>query len=263
VTYLQGSVQGLAVGSPVDMFGFQIGNVTAVQLEVDPAHGHAQVRVSMEVQPERFLSANEIAQNSSLASVQTMVDNGMRVETATSSLITGSSMISLTFVPNAPPSKVTMEGDEMVLPSQSGAGLSGIEDALAAVSGKLAAMPLDKIGQNLNNLLSHADSTVNDPDLKQSLHELNQSLQSVRHLVAETDRGATPLMQRLPEISQQLQQTIAHANEALNSYGGDSNFHHDLDQVLGQLNETATSLRTLADFLKRHPSALLFGRNGP
>ena len=263
VTYLHGSVQGLSVGSPVDMFGFQIGNVTGIQLKVDPAHGSARVRVSMEVQPERFLSEDEITRNSSLASVQTMVNNGMRAETTTSSLITGSSVISLTFVPNAAPFKVTTEGDQMVLPSQPGSDLSGIEDALSVVSTKLAAMPLDQIGQNLNTLLSHADSTVNDPDLKQALHELNQSLQSVRHLVAETDRGATPLMQRLPDMSRQLQQTIAQASEALNSYGGDSNFHHDLDQVLEQLNETATSLRTLADFLKRHPSSLLFGRTGP
>ncbi|WP_428484820.1 intermembrane transport protein PqiB [Rhodopila sp.] len=263
VTYLRGSVQGLAVGSPVDMFGFQIGNVTGIQLAVDPRRGQAQVRVSMVVQPERFLSEDQITQNPPLTSVQAMVNNGMRAETNTSSLLTGASMMSMTFVPNAAPVKVTTEGDEIVLPSQSGTGLVGIEDALSGLSTKLSSMPLDQIGQNLNSLLSHADSTVNDPDLKQALHELNQSMQSVQHLVAQTNRGAGPLMQRLPEMSRQLQQTIAHANEALNSYSGDSNFHRDLDQALEQLNETATSLRTLADFLKRHPSSLLFGRNGP
>lgn len=263
VTYLDGSIQGLDVGSPVDMFGFQIGNVTGIELKVDPAGGHARIRVAMAVQPERFLSDDEIARNPPLRSVQALVDNGMRAETTTSSLITGSSVMSMTFVPNAPPVKLTTEGDQIVLPSHSGSGLAGIEDALTAVASKLSAMPLDQIGQNLNNLLLHADETVKNPDLKQSLHDLSQSLQSVKHLVGETDRGATPLMQRLPEISRQLQNTITHANDVLDSYGGDSSFHRELNQALEQLNETATSLRTLADFLKRHPSSLLFGRNGP
>ncbi len=263
VTYLESSVQGLAVGSPVDMFGFQIGNVTGIQLKVDPAHGHARLRVSMEVQPERFLSEEEITKNSALTAVQAMVNNGMRAETSSSSLITGSSMIALTFASNAPPFTVTKEGEALVLPSQPGSGLPGIEDALSAISNKLAAMPVDQIGQNLNKLLVHADGTISDPDLKQALSELNKSIQGVRQLVAQTYRGTAPLMQRLPEMSRQLQQTIAHANEALGSYGGDSSVHRDLDQVLEQLKQTATSLRMLADFLNRHPSSLLFGRKGP
>ncbi len=263
VTYLEGSVQGLAVGSPVDMYGFQIGNVTGVQLKVDPVAGRAHVRVSMEVQPERFLSDAEAAQTTPLVSIQAMVNNGMRAEVSSSSLLTGSSDISLTFVPDLPPAKITQEGEEIVLPSQAGTGLAGIESALSMLSNKLSSIPLDQIGQNLNSLLSHADSTVSDPDLKQSLHDMQESLQSIKHLVAQADNGATPLMQRLPEMSKELQQTIAHANEALSSYGGNSDFHRDLDQVLAQLNETATSLRTLAEFLKRHPSSLLFGRSGP
>lgn len=263
VTYLQGSVLGLGVGGPVDMFGLQIGNVTGIQLKVDPARGTARVRVSMEVQPERFLSDDEIARNPPMDAVQAMVNNGMRAETSTSSLITGSSVITMAFVPGAPPVKLTMEGDEIVLPSQPGSGLSGIEDALTAVSSKLSAIPLEQIGQNLNSLLSHADSTINDPDLKQALSAFKQSLLSLRDLAAQADRGAGPLLQRLPEMSRQLQQTISRAGEVLNSYGGDSNFHRELDQVLQQLNETAVSLRTLADFLKRHPSSLLFGRTSP
>lgn len=263
VSYLEGSIQGLAVGSAVEMFGFQIGNVTGIQLKLDPAQGHARIRITMAVQPERFLSDEAIAKNAPLASVQALVDNGMRLEIASSSLITGSSIVSLRFVPDAKPVQLTMEGDEIVLPSQPGSGLSGIEDALSTVSNKLSAIPLDQIGQNLNNLLSHADTTISSPDLKQALRELNQSLKSIQHLVAQTDKGTAPLLQRLPEMSRQLEQTIAHANDALSSYSGNSDFHHELNQALQQLSETATSLRTLADFLKRHPSSLLFGRGSP
>ena len=48
-TYLQSSVKGLAVGSEVDIYGMQVGNVTDIRLELDEATGSARVRVGMEI----------------------------------------------------------------------------------------------------------------------------------------------------------------------------------------------------------------------
>jgi len=37
---------------------------------------------------------------------------------------------------------------------------------------------------------------------------------------------------------------------------------HQLTRMMAQLDETARSIRTLADFLDEHPEALLRGRTG-
>ncbi|MCQ8241880.1 MlaD family protein [Acetobacteraceae bacterium KSS12] len=262
VTYFRNSVKGLGVGSPVDLFGLQVGTVTDVKLLLNNTTGDVRVRVAMEIQPERVFSEEEIKAGSVRQITQAMVNNGLRAETDSSNLLTGSSIISLAFVPKAPPVEVVTEDNALVLPSQSG-GLSGIMESLSTVSAKLAAMPLDQIGDNVNSLLAHADGTLNGPDVKQSLRELNATLRNAQSLTARADQGLAPLMQRLPQITQQLQQAVTHADSVLSSYGGSSDFHRNLEQTLHQLNDTVRSLRLFVDFLNRHPSALLFGRGKP
>ncbi|MCQ8278597.1 MlaD family protein [Acetobacteraceae bacterium KSS8] len=262
VTYFKNSVKGIDAGSPVTMFGLQIGSVTGVSLQLDKAKGTARVRVAMEIQPERVLPDDLDAPATIESTARALVNNGLRAETGTGNLITGSSEISLAFVPNDTPASISMEGDAIVLPSKAG-GVSGIMESVSAVADKIAAMPLTQIGENLNNLLAHTDSTVNGPQMRQALASLTETLKSVQHLSQHADQGITPLMQRLPAIADQLQGAVTHANAALAAYGGDSDFHHSLQQTLDQLNETARSVRLLADFISRHPSALLLGRHKP
>ena len=262
VSYFKSSVKGLAIGSPVDMFGLQVGNVTDVKLLLNRDTGDAQVRVAMEIQPERVFSDEEMSHGTLTEVTQALVNNGLRAETDSGNILTGSTVISFSFVPNATPEKITMEGNAIRLPSKSG-GINGIMDSLSTVADKIAAMPLVQIGDNLNNLLAHTDGTVNGPELKDSLKQLSSTLQSVQHLATHADQGITPLMQRLPHIADELDQTVAHANTLLSSYGGNSDFHHSVQQTLDQLNETARSIRLLVDYLSRHPSSLLLGRGKP
>jgi paraquat-inducible protein B len=86
----------------------------------------------------------------------------------------------------------------------------------------------------------------------------------VQHLVHTTDKGVQPLLQKLPQISAELQQAVAHASDALgeSGYGGNSDFQRNLSTLLDQVSDAARSIRLLADFLDRHPEALLTGRSG-
>jgi paraquat-inducible protein B len=71
-----------------------------------------------------------------------------------------------------------------------------------------------------------------------------------------------PVLKRLPQMSADLQQAVAHANAALGEggYGGNSDFARNLSNLLDQVNDAARSIRLLADFLDRHPEALIRGR---
>ncbi len=54
VLYFQSTTAGLGVGSPVQIYGIPVGNVTDIRLELDPGQATARVRVAIEVQPERL-----------------------------------------------------------------------------------------------------------------------------------------------------------------------------------------------------------------
>ncbi|GBQ86299.1 paraquat-inducible protein B [Gluconacetobacter johannae DSM 13595] len=258
-TYLTSSVSGLAVGAQVTMFGIQVGTVTSVKLDLDPKAGKARVRVGMEIQPERILDEDEIHHDAMAGMVQALVDNGLRASVDTASFLTGEAVIGLNFVKNATPAVVQAEGTTLVIPGKAG-GMGGIMDSLSTVADKIAAMPLTQVGENLNNLLAHSDARINSPEVRQAIAALRDSLRSVQGLAGDARHGMHPLFERLPQMSEQLDKTLKNANVLLASYGGDTDFHRDLQHMLVQLDEAARSLRFLTDFLNRHPSALITGR---
>ncbi|WP_407066024.1 PqiB family protein [Acetobacter sp.] len=258
-TYLSSSVAGLAVGSSVSMFGIQIGSVTDVKLQIDQTTGRARVRVAMDIQPERVLSPEQIHSDTMVSTLQALVANGMRASAASVSMLTGETNISLDFVKATNDVKTYMEGNTLILPSQAG-GISGIMQSLSTVSDKLAAMPLDKIGDNANNLLAHVDQRINSPEVRQALVNLRDSLKSLHDLSDSANKGLQPLMKRLPEMSDQLDRTLKNANKLLASYGGDTDFHRSLQAMVVQLGETARSLRFMTGFLANHPSSIVTGR---
>ena len=263
VLYFQSSTAGLGVGSPVQLYGINVGNVTDVRLELNPADATARVRVAIDIQPERLIAIGGDPTEDPLKTTQRLVDHGMRAELTTLSYLTSSLAVSFEFPKDAPHVTVTKEGDAIVLPTQAG-GLGGITTALANISQKIDAIPFAAIGDNANGVLSAVRSVLGGPELKNALTALSGTLVDVQGLVKRTDAGLSPLMRRLPEVSNDLQQTLARANHLVGSvdagYGSNSQFSRDLERLMAQLNDGVRSIRLLADFLDRHPEALIRGR---
>lgn len=262
VTYLTDSVAGLGVGSKVVVFGLQVGEVTDIKLQLDARNGSARVRVAMAIQPERAFPDGVQTGEPPEEITRKLVANGLRAQLSSESFITGASDIALQFVPKAPPAQISMEGDAIVLPSQKG-GFSGIADSLADVAAKLDSLPLNQIADHLDGVLAGASNTLNGPDLKESIRQLAGTLKSIHALADKTNNGLTPLLRKLPAMSDQLEGTLRHANTLLASYNGDSDFGANLNSLLRQAADAARSLKLLADYLDRHPNALVFGRNPP
>ena len=249
VTYFESSVRGLSRGAPVEFFGIQVGTVSSVNLDLNPATGDARVRVRLEVQPERIMSEDEVKTDDTMESTRRLVQRGMRTQLQTVSYLTGQRVVALDFVANPRPADVVMEGGDIVLPSQGG-GLDNILVAASDIAGKLDRLPLDQIGQNLNGALRSASGAMN----------------SVQDLVKKADAGLTPTLKRLPEITASLQEAVAKAGRTAGSieasYGSNSQFGRELERAMTQVGDTARSIRLLADFLDRHPEALIRGRGG-
>jgi paraquat-inducible protein B len=260
VTYFQTSVQGLARGSAVEIFGVPIGAVTDVHLAYDPQGRHFVARVAFDLQPERAFKPGDY-HNVSGAEVRALVSQGLRVVLDSSNLLTGQKQLSLQYVPRAKEAIVVDEGGALVLPSQAG-GLDGISTAVADIAAKLDRIPFEDIGNNLNNALRGVSDTVGSQDLRSALHSLSYTMKDARHLVHEADTNLGPALARLPTIAGELQTAVEHARDALGSggYGANSDVQRSLARMIDQVGDTARTVRLLADYLDHHPEALITGR---
>ncbi|MDQ1077888.1 intermembrane transport protein PqiB [Pseudoroseomonas cervicalis] len=263
LVYLEGSVRGLSPGAPVELRGIRIGSVTRVELAYDRDTERFRVPVRIAIEPSRIAFPAGRPQLEVMAMAQHLVDQGMRFVLRSGNLLTGQKVLSAEMVPEAPPVRLHVEGEMIVLPSSGGDG-DDIMAAVSAVAGKLERFPLDEIGRNLNGALAAVNGVASSPALRQSLENLAGALAGVEELVRKADGGLTPLLRRLPEIANNLDQTVRSARSAIASiergYGGDSQVNRQIDRTLQQLSDTARSVRLLADFLERHPEALIRGR---
>ena len=209
---------------------------------------HARARLD-HVQPERILDTATARKEDVEAVSRRMVANGLRAELKTASYLTGQLVLSMQYVPSAGKADVRTEGDAVVIPSQGG-GIDNILTAVSDFSTKLQNLPLDQIGDSLNTALRSAANTLG----------------SVEGLVKKTDAGLAPTLRSLPQLTASLQDAVSRAGRVFGSldasYGSNSSFNRELERAMSQLGDTARSVRVLADFLDRHPEALVRGRSG-
>jgi paraquat-inducible protein B len=260
VAYFQSSVQGLARGAAVQIFGVPIGAVTDVHLALDPHGQHFVARVAFELQPERAFKPGDY-HNVSAPEVRELVAQGLRVVLDTSNLLTGQKVLSLQYVPSAKEATVAEEEGALVLPTQA-SGIDGITTALSDIAAKLDRVPFEDIGNNLNAALKAVGDTAGSQDLRDAIASLSATMKDARHLVHQADENLTPALAHLPTIAGELQAAVEHVRDALGSggYGANSEVQRSLARMIDQVGDAARTIRFLAEFLDHHPDALLFGR---
>ncbi|CAK7192300.1 Intermembrane transport protein PqiB [Commensalibacter sp. Nvir] len=260
VTYVTSSVKGLSKGSRITLFGLQVGTVQDISLQVNRKANKTRVKIIMDIQPERVFSLHENYDASFLwDTTKALIANGLKASIDNDNFLLGTSLISLNFVKTDTIITPSKEDGMLVIPSQTG-GMDGIVNSMSAVTSKIAAMPLEEIGNHLDQLLMHTDQKMKSPDVKNTIKSIRISMQNLSELSKKLNKGSTPFLEQLPEINDQIQNTLKNANALLVSYGGDTDFHRNLQQLMVELNQTSRSLRFLSDFITQHPSALILGR---
>ena len=273
ITYMSGSVKGIAPGSPVLLFGQRIGSVTDAHLEYVPDQDALRVPIKFSIDRSRIAVAGSRAANpaanssgrtvSSIAIIRSLLTNGMHVELQSTSLITGQQAVALVFGDKVPEARITREDGAILVPGTVG-GFDDVASSAASILRKVDQLPIAQMGATVQHMLASLDGTVGGPELKQTLDTLNQTLGSVHTLVQNTDAGLEPMLHKLPQIASSLQDTATRADHLVGSvesgYGANSDFRRQMDRLLDQVTEASRAVRQLADFLDRHPEALIRGR---
>jgi len=265
VAYFTGSVRGLAVGAPVELYGIPIGSVTDIQLQFDPIGHRARVAVHFIVQRERIFGLGAVPSTPPIEVARGLMASGLRAQLRSANLLTGQLLLAMDFFGNLPPATAEQQGGEIVVPSVPG-GLEGLTSSLTQIMQKLQALPLDDIGRHLESALAGVDALTNGAELKTSLRTLSATLAGAQELVRQANTGVAPALARFPQIAASLQSTLDRASKLVASadagYGSNSQVRRDLERLMDQFSDAARSVRLLADFLDQHPEALLRGRTG-
>jgi paraquat-inducible protein B len=260
VSYFPGSVSGLGRGSEVTMHGLVVGHVIDVRLVYDPKKDAVLAPVRYEVEPERVIGVGARIYATPHEAVDALIQRGLRASLQSASFITGAQQVALDFVPRAPPAKTEIVGADFVLPTTTGGGFAGLEQAANTLLSKVGTIPFDSIGKDLEGILK----AVNGPELQDSLKSLAATLASAETFTQNLDHGTASAFKQLPQMANQLQKAVTNTNRLMVSldsgYGDNTKFNRELDRLLVQLNDAVVSIRSLADLLARHPEALLKGR---
>jgi len=126
---------------------------------------------------------------------------------------------------------------------------------------KLEKLPIDEIGNSLLNTVRNAEQITNSAELKQAIVNLNQTLKNANQFTADFNKKITP---QLNSATAQLNTTLKQADKTLADIGTavnpDSGLYRQLNRAMKELADAAHSIRVLAEYLERHPNALIYGK---
>jgi paraquat-inducible protein B len=224
------SVRGLAPGAPVEFRGIPIGEVVSINAQVDAKTFEFSVPVTIQLDAQRLgVKIEHLAPGVDLEAIRrqvvdSLVSHGVRAQLQTGNLLTGALFVALDFFPEAPPAKIDWSQKPVQLPTLPGE-LEAIEASVANIIKKLDKLPIQAIGEDLRKAIA---------DLDQTLVSARRALDNADKLVGNADKLIEP-----------------------NSVLGEQ-----LGNTLDEVSRAARALRVLADYLERHPEALIRGKTG-
>ncbi|MDD5035474.1 MAG: MlaD family protein [Methylococcaceae bacterium] len=284
--YFDGSVNGLNIGAPVKLKGVAVGKVTDILVVLDDAHSKFITPVVIEFEHEKiFTPEGRQINGTDPGELKRLIDQGLRAQLQIQSLVTGQLYVEINFRPETPAK--LMAGDNPLYPEIPSipSPKEQLENTIEQVVSQVRNMPVQETFEALLNSILELEKLIKSPAIASSLNSLDHTLKDMQHLVHNLDEKVDPLasdlhgtlkesQSLLKNINQNTIPVLLDAQETLKSTHGAmiqaKTTLGSLDQAVGQntaldtalkdLSSASKSLRTLADYLERHPDSLLYGK---
>lgn len=296
VMFFDRSVRGLDIGAPVSFRGVKIGNVTDVNIMVDPDTLRIVIPVYADLEVERIsLMSGEKMTQLKMQRMGDMIDHGLRAQLQMQSLLTGQLAIQLDMHPNTPVNLVGVVNEYSEIPT--------IPTPIQEISRMLEDFPVDKVLHDTAKAIQGIEKLANNPDLPQAIQSLDKAfkqytilaqtldqhagrlsgdieltltdlrttLKSTRDLIESGEvliSDSTVFVQELRGSAERLSHSAegaltelhATASSASTMVSQDSQLYYLLTQTLEEVVSTARAIRSLANTLEQNPEALFKGK---
>ena len=253
------AAQRPTVDAPVMLSGARIGQVIDSAVTLPQGATEPLTRVTLEIEPQSLgLPTTGDVRASTDQALRNLLRGGYRLQMGQSPPLIGSADLVLQRSPAARVAALKGDGDATEIPTTSPAGLDEITGKVNTILDKVNGIPIEAIGADVRQIISHLNRLVSSPALTDSLTHLDSTLNQVDAMMAQVKPQVGPLVTKLNQAADQLNGAVTAANATLSGQGAAQD--SSLPEAIRQLNEAARSIRTLTDYLGRHPEALLKGR---
>jgi paraquat-inducible protein B len=268
-TYVDGTVQGVDLGSPVKFRGVQIGRISKVDFcfniyGAPPGEGrldYVYLEMEVDVQVFRGMFTEDIG-----PVVTQAVDQGLRVKLQPQG-VTGLNFAELNYVADPaqfPPLKIWWTPRHYYIPSAPGTLTSMVEslNKLMDTFGGLELGPtlkeVDRALKTFNTTLEKFSGNVEKMELSKVSTDLQAVLVELRAKVdklpvEQLSADGIKMMQSLTTAAGEMQTLVdtMQTNPLLNADA--------MGTIIGDFQATAENFRVLSENLREYPSQLLFG----
>jgi len=228
------SVRGLAVGAPVDFRGIVVGEVRAITLVHDEERRKYGTALDIHFWPRRMRVEGR---DPPVKRMERWVSRGFRGQLRSANLLTGQMYVAVDFFPKVAPAKYDGSKSPPEIPTIPGA-LSELQDSIGNIVQTLEKVPFDKLAADMRTALQTLDVTMKRAD----------------KLMGQLSTEVAPELRKTLE---QARKTFSSAEQMLSS---DSPVQGDLRETLLEVTKAAEQVRSLTDYLERHPESLIRGK---
>lgn len=273
------SIKGLNVGAPVTIKGVKIGEVTDIKARMYKNSLNVYNNVVLEIDPGTLEREGEHGNSQQL--IDELIKRGLRAQLKLQSLLTGLLYVDVDFHPEKIARIQDVPTEYRQIPT--------IPTDLEQLTRDLESIDINKLGENLQQIVDGINHFVNDDSLQNLMKNVDATLVAVRtsadavHTQADKfgsnivplaqhgDEAIQELNRALPQLITKLDSTMASLQQASNALqkttanatyltSEDSPLLYRIETAAGSVNSAAEQLRRLSDTLERQPESLLYGK---
>ncbi|MGH8259554.1 MAG: MlaD family protein [Steroidobacteraceae bacterium] len=286
----EGAMGDIQSGSPVMLGGFEVGEVAHSQLVTDGATGAIETRVVLHLDPTRFHIEGAQAPPSSAAAataaaaasaagatdaawttvmnatLDRLVRHGLRAAVTQTPPLIGNPQVTLEMLSaGTTPASLDFAGRYPRIPTAAGGGITALTQELGRVPVDRIAGNVEQITVRVQAIAARVQKLADSPQLDDSIRhldrtlaELDRTMHAAGPQVAPTLASVHRTVDSLRRTASDIDRTAAAAQLMMN--GSAAAPGASVQQALRELTDAARSIRSLADYLDRHPEALIRGR---
>jgi paraquat-inducible protein B len=288
VMYFEGSsVKGLSIGSPVMFRGVKIGSVTDVRLMFAPGALKFVIPVQVELDTSKIDVEGQAVRPKGGEYLKGLIDKGLRAQLESQSFVTGQLMINLDFFPDKPARFVGLDKKLPEVPT--------IPSTFEQISKDIQNLPWKELFESARATIQGIDKLVNSPAMASAIKNVDRTFSEATQALKTVNEEMKPILANIEEttvlvrasagkldnaltgekgVPAQLEKTLevlrsalAKADQTLDKVedmaGENSFLALQAGQAMDELTKAGRAMRVLADFLERHPEALIKGKKAP